>query len=320
MTLSSCENESSSSRTSSPFHKNDSGCPFYNKIGACRHGNKCSKLHIIPEASKTIILKNLHYGFNPLIHAGSSENTAQREFDEFYAEVFSEIDEQYGRIEEMIVSDNIGEHMIGNVYIKFSNESDAQNAVKHLNNRWFDGRPIHCELSPVEDFKAACCRQYDYGECDRGRFCNFLHIKEAGAAVKRRLLKRQQRLQRKRLKNKYSNRQPKRSDDHNNSSNDIGDNDRNSLPKKYQITSSDDETSETDTNSRTTTSESSTPIAFREDRYPSDASDSDSGTDSIVLAHMQMIRKQKWEDLRNRLEYQPKWDDDREQSFIFSLL
>lgn len=48
-------------------------------------------------------------------------------------------------------------------FLQFCDESNARKAVDDLNNRWFDGRPIHCEFSPVQDFKAACCRQYDHG-------------------------------------------------------------------------------------------------------------------------------------------------------------
>lgn len=32
-----------------------------------------------------------------------------------------------------------------------------------LNNRWFNSQPIHAELSPVTDFREACCRQYEMG-------------------------------------------------------------------------------------------------------------------------------------------------------------
>lgn len=32
-----------------------------------------------------------------------------------------------------------------------------------LNNRWFNGQPVHSELSPVTDFREACCRQYEMG-------------------------------------------------------------------------------------------------------------------------------------------------------------
>ena len=46
-----------------------------------------------------------------------------------------------------------------NVYIKFRTEEDAAKAVADLNNRWFGGRPIYAELSPVTDFREACCRK-----------------------------------------------------------------------------------------------------------------------------------------------------------------
>ncbi len=39
-------------------------------------------------------------------------------FEDYYEEVFMEL-AKYGEIEEMNVSDNIGDHMIGNVYVKF---------------------------------------------------------------------------------------------------------------------------------------------------------------------------------------------------------
>ena len=32
---------------------------------------------------------------------------------------------KYGELEDIIVSDNIGDHMIGNVYAKYQNEDDA---------------------------------------------------------------------------------------------------------------------------------------------------------------------------------------------------
>jgi len=56
-------------------------------------------------------------------------------------------------------------------------EEDADKAVKDLNNRWFGGRPIYAELTPVTDFREACCRQYETGECTRSGFCNFMHLK-----------------------------------------------------------------------------------------------------------------------------------------------
>lgn len=47
--------------------------------------------------------------------------------------------------------------------LQFRHEEDAEKAVVDLNNRWFNGQPIHAELSPVTDFREACCRQYEMG-------------------------------------------------------------------------------------------------------------------------------------------------------------
>lgn len=47
--------------------------------------------------------------------------------------------------------------------VQFRREEDAEKAVMDLNNRWFNAQPIHAELSPVTDFREACCRQYEMG-------------------------------------------------------------------------------------------------------------------------------------------------------------
>jgi len=35
-------------------------CPFYFKIGACRHGDRCSRLHTKPTISPTLVLSNMY--------------------------------------------------------------------------------------------------------------------------------------------------------------------------------------------------------------------------------------------------------------------
>ena len=83
----------------------------------------------------------------------------QEHYDNFFEDVFVEAEDKYGEVEEMNVCDNLGDHLVGNVYIKFRREEDAARAVADLNNRWFGGRPIYAELSPVTDFREACCRK-----------------------------------------------------------------------------------------------------------------------------------------------------------------
>uniref|UniRef100_A0A5S6R5P8 Splicing factor U2AF 35 kDa subunit n=1 Tax=Trichuris muris TaxID=70415 RepID=A0A5S6R5P8_TRIMR len=179
--------------------KDKVNCSFYFKIGACRHGDKCSRIHNRPTFSQTILLQNLYQNPKMDIHRaeaallGITDAQEQLHFDEFFEEIFTEVEEKYGEIEEMNVCDNIGEHMIGNVYIKFRREEDADKAVKDLNTRWFGGMPIYAELSPVTDFREACCRQYEMGDCGKGGFCNFMHLKPISRELRRRLYGRRRR-------------------------------------------------------------------------------------------------------------------------------
>ncbi|XDB59915.1 hypothetical protein AB1E18_013300 [Capra hircus] len=144
-------------------------CSFYFKIGACRHGDRCSRLHNKPTFSQTIVLLNLYR--NPQntaqtadgSHCHVSDVEVQEHYDNFFEEVFTELQEKYGEIEEMNVCDNLGDHLVGNVYVKFRREEDAEQAVVELNNRWFNGQAVHAELSPVTDFRESCCRQYEMG-------------------------------------------------------------------------------------------------------------------------------------------------------------
>jgi splicing factor U2AF subunit len=99
-------------------------CPFYYKIGACRHGDKCSRQHHRPAFSQTILIKQMYT--NPYFAATSaggmisSLNKArvQLDFDEFYEEVYEEL-RKHGSLEGLYVCDNVGDHMVGNVYAKF---------------------------------------------------------------------------------------------------------------------------------------------------------------------------------------------------------
>ena len=47
-----------------------------------------------------------------------SDVEMQQHFDDFFEEVFTELEEKYGEIEEMNVCDNLGDHLVGNVYVK----------------------------------------------------------------------------------------------------------------------------------------------------------------------------------------------------------
>merc|ERR1712037_1067436 len=84
---------------------------------------------------------------------------------------------KFGRIDCLHICDNLGDHMIGHVYAKFSDEEEASDAMGIMNGRYYDGRRMDVEFSPVTDFREARCRDFDEDTCARGGFCNFMHIK-----------------------------------------------------------------------------------------------------------------------------------------------
>lgn len=45
------------------------------------------------------------------------------------------------------------------------------------------GRPIIVDFSPVTDFREATCRQYEENTCNRGGYCNFMHLKKISRCV-----------------------------------------------------------------------------------------------------------------------------------------
>eukprot|EP00730_Choanoeca_flexa_P007806 TRINITY_DN12395_c3_g9_i1.p1 TRINITY_DN12395_c3_g9~~TRINITY_DN12395_c3_g9_i1.p1 ORF type:complete len:237 (+),score=38.31 TRINITY_DN12395_c3_g9_i1:101-811(+) len=174
--------------------KDKVNCSFYYKIGACRHGDRCSRLHNKPTFGPTIVLQNMYQNPAnvPVLPNGQpgctmTPDQLQEHFDSFFADVFWELEEKYGKIEDMNVCDNLGDHLVGNVYVMFDEEESAEKAVMDLNNRWYGGRPIVAELSPVTDFREACCRQYENSECTRGGFCNFMHLRQLGKPMRDKL-------------------------------------------------------------------------------------------------------------------------------------
>lgn len=170
-------------------------CPFYHRIGSCRNGDRCTRAHNKPSASQTLLLPHL-YPNSPESMAIANDDDwdeamyarAQEHVEIFYEEVFLEL-AKYGEIEDMVVLDNVAEHMRGSVYVKYYQDGDAERALKGLGNRFYDACLIQPEYSPVMDFRDARCRAFHETRCNRGGLCNFMHIKHIPRAVKRRLVR-----------------------------------------------------------------------------------------------------------------------------------
>ena len=165
-------------------------CPFYFKIGACRHGERCSRLHMRPTLSQTILMTNMYE--NPEYAAATGAIPAmtkaqcQDHFEDFYEDVFEEC-AKFGEVEGLNVCDNMADHLVGNVYVKFRDEEHALAARNALHNRYYDKRPIKCEFSPVTDFRESTCRQYEERSCNRAGFCNFMHLRKTSRELRQQL-------------------------------------------------------------------------------------------------------------------------------------
>jgi hypothetical protein len=85
-------------------------CSFYFKIGACRHGDRCSRKHVKPSYSQTILMPNLYQ--NPAYDPKNRMNPSQLQnhFDAFYEDIWCELC-KYGELEELVVCDNNNDRM-----------------------------------------------------------------------------------------------------------------------------------------------------------------------------------------------------------------
>ena len=171
-------------------------CPFYFKIGACRHGDRCSRLHNKPTFSQTILLSNMYQQPAELLDPsgglkeGVDEKDVRKHFEDFYEDVFMEMCE-FGEITEMCIAGNLGDHLLGNTYVQFKEEEQAEKALQSMAGRFYAGRPLLIEFSPVTDFREARCRSYDEATCNRGGHCNFLHLMPVSRKLMRRLYEHQ---------------------------------------------------------------------------------------------------------------------------------
>ncbi|XP_057954032.1 splicing factor U2af small subunit B-like [Malania oleifera] len=173
-------------------------CPFYFKIGACRHGDRCSRLHTKPSISPTLLLSNMYQRPDMITPGVDPQGNPidprkiQQHFEEFYEDLFEELS-KYGELESLNICDNLADHMVGNVYVQFREEDQAASAVQNLSGRYYAGRPIIVDFSPVTDFREATCRQYEENSCNRGGYCNFMHLKRISRELRRQLFGRYRR-------------------------------------------------------------------------------------------------------------------------------
>ena len=168
-------------------------CSFFQKTGVCKFGVGCSKYHMYPLVSRTLIFPHFftETGVSSSMVDGR-EQDVELEIDDhdlyqryltFYKDVYLEV-RKCGRVSRFEVCANHVPHLRGNVFVEFERTEDASSCRLALNGRWYNRRLVGCEYSCVEDFdKAICERVYPYRldrkfgkACNRGKDCNYWHV------------------------------------------------------------------------------------------------------------------------------------------------
>lgn len=147
-------------------------CSFFLRIGACRHGQNCPKRHVFPNFGNTLMI---HHLWIPPKRILNKPKELAKHYDRFCEDLLEEC-LKYGNVMDFQALKNVGDHMIGNVFLKFSDEDEAADCLKHLRNRFYAGRKVSADFSPIADFDNARCRDYQTNSCKRGNFCNFAHF------------------------------------------------------------------------------------------------------------------------------------------------
>ncbi|XP_065869989.1 zinc finger CCCH domain-containing protein 5 isoform X2 [Euphorbia lathyris] len=125
-------------------------CPFHLKTGACRFGQRCSRVHFYPDKACTLLMKNMYNG------PGLA----------------------WEQDEGLEVCKNSSFHLRGNVYVQYKSLDSAVVAYHSFNGRYFAGKQVQCEYINVTRWKVAICGEYMKSrlkECSRGTACNFIH-------------------------------------------------------------------------------------------------------------------------------------------------
>ncbi|XP_068652215.1 zinc finger CCCH domain-containing protein 5 isoform X2 [Aristolochia californica] len=156
-------------------------CPFHIKTGACRFGSRCSRVHLHPDKSCTLLIKNMYSGpglsFEQDEGLEYTDEEIERCYEEFYEDVHTEF-LKFGEIVNFKVCCNGSSHLRGNVYVHYKSPESAVLAYSTVNGRYFAGKQIICEFVGVSRWKVAICGEYmksRYKTCSRGTACNFLH-------------------------------------------------------------------------------------------------------------------------------------------------
>lgn len=160
-------------------------CPFFSKVAACRFRDNCSRNHVRPGISDTLLIPgfyknfelNMRYEreFDIDISLECDEKEAYEKFYEFFEDILVEL-ESYGQIIELNVCRNQELHLLGNVYVQYRSRRHSLKAYRNLCGRYYGGRKITAEFCTIPSWSEAICGLYFRKMCPKGKNCNYLHL------------------------------------------------------------------------------------------------------------------------------------------------
>ncbi len=62
----------------------------------------------------------------------------QEHFEEFFEELLEEF-QKFGEVEELHTVENLGDHMFGNIYVKYHKEEEAEACMTAMTGRYYAG-------------------------------------------------------------------------------------------------------------------------------------------------------------------------------------
>lgn len=160
-------------------------CPFFSKVAACRFRDNCSRNHVRPGISDTLLIPgfyknfelNMRYEreFDIDISLECDEKEAYEKFYEFFEDIIVEL-KRYGQIIELNVCRNQEIHLLGNVYVQYRSRRHSLKAYRNLCGRYYGGRKITAEFCNIPSWSEAVCGLYFKKMCPKGKNCNYLHL------------------------------------------------------------------------------------------------------------------------------------------------
>lgn len=143
-------------------------CPFFQKTGACRFFDVCSRNHVRPKISRVVLIPNfyVHFSLEKSENEHGSDGYLEFEhretydhFKEFFYDVVPEM-EKCGRIKQFRVCNNHENHLRGNVYVEYATTRAALKSFQTFNGRYYGGRQLSVQFCQIESWKSAICGKF----------------------------------------------------------------------------------------------------------------------------------------------------------------